>query len=719
MNKRNALIFVIIIGVALIATAIICINTMSKNSKTYLVTFDTDGGSLVQTQTIKKGELVTKPSNPTKDGYTFVDWIKEGNVYDFNEKVKSDFTLKAKWVEAEAPKPKYDVVFNTDGGSKVPSQTITEGFAIVEPKAPVKEGYEFKGWLLNGVPYDITTKVTMNIELKANFVKAGSEEEKPKEVYTVTFNTDGGSNVSSQKVAEGNKVTKPSNPSKAGYTFAGWTLNGNSYNFNTTVTKNITLVATWTKNYTVTFNTDGGSNIAKKEVAKGSKVTKPSNPSKAGYTFTGWTLNGVAYDFNKAVSQDITLVATWYKNNTVTFNTDGGSQVASQSIAKGGKATKPGNPSKAGYTFASWTLNGKAYDFNTVVSQDITLVATWIKNYTVTFNTDGGSSVAKQEITSGSKATKPGNPSKAGYTFTGWTLNGKAYDFNTVVSQDITLVATWVKNYTVTFNTDGGSSVAKQEIASGSKATEPTNPSKAGYTFTGWTLNGKAYDFNAAVNQDITLVATWVKNYTVTFNTDGGNQVASQTVASGNKVNKPSNPSKAGYTFAGWTLNGATYDFNAAVNQDITLVATWKEVTYTVTFNTNGGNSIANQTIKYGGKATKPSDPERAGYTFAGWTLNGTTYNFDSVVNGNITIAANWKAKTYTIRISAVDEYSPARVLTVYEDGQEITVKEIKYSNGTYLCSGTNPNVNKKVVDGVTSFLIVLNDGAQFVANVK
>lgn len=521
MNKRNALIFVIIIGVALIATAIICINTMSKNVKTYLVAFDTDGGSLVQTQTIKKGELVTKPSNPTKDGYTFVDWIKEGNAYDFNEKVKSDFTLKAKWEEVEAPKPKYEVVFNTDGGSKVPSQTITEGFAIVEPKAPVKEGYEFKGWLLNGVPYDITTKVTMNIELKANFVKAGSEEEKPKEVYTVTFNTDGGSNVSSQKVAEGNKVTKPSNPSKAGYTFAGWTLNGSSYNFNTAVTKNITLVATWTKNYTVTFNTDGGSNIAKKEVAKGSKVTKPSNPSKAGYTFTGWTLNGVAYDFNKAVSQDITLVATW------------------------------------------------------------------------------------------------------------------------------------------------------------------------------------------------------VKNYTVTFNTDGGNQVASQTVPGGNKVNKPSNPSKAGYTFAGWTLNGAAYDFNTAVNQDITLVATWKEVTYTVTFNTNGGSAVSNQTIKYGGKASKPSEPTKAGHTFAGWTLNGATYNFDSVVNGDITIVANWKAKTYTIRISAVDDYSPARVLTVYEDGQEITVKEIKYSNGTYLCSGTNPTVNKKVVDGVTSFLIVLNDGAQFVANVK
>ena len=204
---------------------------------------------------------------------------------------------------------------------------------------------------------------------------------------------------------------------------------------------------------------------------------------------------------------------------TVTFNSDGGSSVPSQTIESGKSGVKPANPTKNGYTFEEWQLNGKSYNFDTAVTENITLKAVWkINKYTVTFNSDGGSSVASQTIESGKKATKPSNPTKDGYTFEEWQLNGKTYNFDTAVTGNITLKAVWKKNstptakYTVTFNSDGGSSVSSQTVENGKKATKPTNPTKDGYTFVEWQLNGKSYNFDTAVTGNITLKAVWNDN---------------------------------------------------------------------------------------------------------------------------------------------------------------------------------------------------------------
>ena len=366
---------------------------------------------------------------------------------------------------------------------------------------------------------------------------------------------------------------------------------------------------------------------------------------------------------------------------TVTFDSNGGSDVAAQSIEEGQKAAKPADPTKAGYDFKGWTLNGSAYDFNTAVTGDITLVAVWEAQqiaptmYTVTFDSNGGSDVAAQSIEEGQKAAKPADPTKAGYDFKGWTLNGAAYDFNTAVIGDITLVAAWEAQqvaptmYTVTFDSNGGSDVAAQSIEEGQKAAKPADPTKAGYDFKGWTLNGSAYDFNSAVNGDITLVAVWEAQqvaptmYTVTFDSNGGSDVAAQSIEEGQKAAKPADPTKAGYDFKGWTLNGSAYDFNSAVNGDITLVATWEQqqvqpTVYTVTFDSNGGSAVTAQNIEEGQKATKPADPTKSGYDFKGWTLNGAAYDFNTAVNGNITLIATWEAQqvvpaTYTVSFDA------------------------------------------------------------------
>ena len=146
---------------------------------------------------------------------------------------------------------------------------------------------------------------------------------------------------------------------------------------------------------------------------------------------------------------------------------------------------------------------------------------------------------------------------------------------------------TWYKNKfkklvefcVVTFDANGGTPApGAQTVAMDSAATEPTAPTKEGYTFDGWQFDGAKYDFSTAVTKDIKLVAVWKQNYTVTFDAKGGTPAPdAQTVVEGGTATAPKAPTKEGYTFAGWQLDGKKYDFSKPVTQDIKLVAVWKK----------------------------------------------------------------------------------------------------------------------------------------------
>ena len=237
---------------------------------------------------------------------------------------------------------------------------------------------------------------------------------------------------------------------------------------------------------------------------------------------------------------------------TIAFNTDGGNKVASQQIEEGGKITKPVDPSKEGYEFLGWYLNGVYFDFETEVKENLKLDAKWkeivieednndnddenkdtenkVTKYVVTFDSEGGSSVSKQTIEEGKTAKEPKDPTKSGYTFKGWYLGSTKYNFSNKVTKNITLTAKWekveeqetpvtpeVKKYTVTFDPNGGTSVAKQTIEEGKTATKPKNPTRTGYTFLGWLLNGEKFDFSKSITSDIKLTADWKKNDVISY----------------------------------------------------------------------------------------------------------------------------------------------------------------------------------------------------------
>ncbi len=386
----------------------------------------------------------------------------------------------------------------------------------------------------------------------------------------------------------------------------------------------------------------------------------------------------------------------------ITFDTNGGSTVKSQLISKGEKATKPSDPIKEGYTFIEWTLDGKTYDFSLEITNNLTLTAKWLKvkkdvnAFVIKFDTEGGTTISNQIVEKGNKIAKPIDPIKTGYTFEGWILDNEIFDFEKIIDKDVELKAKWKKVEENINNTTNKPS----NIPNNTKNNSNTNTKKT------TTTSPSTHP---------------IKKYTVTFNSNGGSAVNSQTITEGDKASKPTNPTRSGYTFAGWTLNGNVYDFNSSVNANITLVAKWNEsakAKYTVRFDTNGGSTVSSQTVTEGSKVSRPTNPTRDGYNFGGWLLNGSTYDFNSTVNRNITLVAKWNRKSYTIKVIPVDQYSPDRILKVYEDGNEISVSEIK-NNGVTLCSGSNMVVNMNEISGIKTLTIILKNGSSVTANVQ
>ena len=316
--------------------------------------------------------------------------------------------------------------------------------------------------------------------------------------------------------------------------------------------------------------------------------------------------------------------------------------------------------------------------------------------YIVTFNSDGGTSIISQTIKKGNKVIKPADPIKEGYVFIEWTFDGKPYDFNNVVTKSFTLYARYEKvnvdDVIVIFDSDGGSTIASQVLKKGDTVFKPTNPTKEGYEFQYWTLDGIEYLFETKVEQDITLKALWEK-----VEEKQTQQTKKNTATTKNQTS----------TQTTTPIQNTTPEKVDTPTQD---------VSYIVSFDSKGGTSVSNQTVKSGSKATRPTNPSKEGYSLSEWTLNGSTYDFNSAVTADITLKAKWTQNTYTITSTPVDTYSPDVTLHVKENGTTITVKEIRYNDGVLLCKGSNTTVNKNDILGESSFILVLSGGTHVTA---
>ena len=676
----------------------------SKASVTTATTFTleyaynnaTSGNGTSSDSFITGASAVTLPT-PSRTGYGFDGWYEASNL--LGTKLSSTYsptqsrTIYAKWIANSLT-----VNFNSSSGSAIASVTVEVGASLSAPTPPTRTGYTFSGWSATdggtAISFPYAHGQTANFTLFALWT-ANS--------LTVTYNSNGGSDVTSSSVNTAASISAaPTPPTRAGYTFSAWSATDGgtaiSFPYAHGQTANFTLFALWTANsLTVTYNSNGGSDVTSSSVDTGASISSaPTAPTKTGYTLSGWsaTDGGTVISFPYAHGQTagFTLYAIWAPNAlSITYNSQGGTVVTSGSVNTGASIPEaPTAPTKAGYMLSGWsaTSSGSVITFPYTHGQTsgFSLYAIWSANaLTITYDSQGGSVVTSGTVnTAADISSAPTAPTKTGYTFSGWaaTPTGTVVTFPYTHGEtsDFTLYAIWAAGtIQITYDSQGGSAVTSGTTSTGSTISAgPTAPTKTGYSLLGWstTSTGSVVTFPYTHGQtsNFTLYARWLLNtYAIIFNTnDGSGTMGDQTVSHGVASNLNANLfSRTNYSFYRWATaadgSGSTYNDLAqiTVTAGTTLYAQWTANTYVVTFSYNdatGGNSTATSSFTTGGSAIVLPTPTRTGYEFGGWYSNagltspigsgGANYS-PTGTTLSLTAYAKWTAINYTFTYNA------------------------------------------------------------------
>jgi uncharacterized repeat protein (TIGR02543 family) len=440
-----------IISVAAILLVMLAVScSMNLRTTKYSVTFVAGNGSEDEVETVIRGDRAIEPSVPEKDGYTFVEWQKDGEKYDFREAVTSDITLEAVWTLK-----KYSVTFVFNNGSVDEVKTVTWGDKVSEPSLPVLEGNTFVEWRKDGVKYDFGSAVTSDITLEAVWAL---------KICRVTFSSRNGSEDEVKTVTWGYTVSEPDAPVFEGNTFVEWRKDGVKYDFGSAVTSDITLEAAWEKTVcrvSFDFPEDCTDRPSDEFIIYGNRAGNPyPEPKRVGYAFEGWYLDGEKYDFKRAVTDDITLTAHWTEQYWVVsfILSPSTERLPSLRIRDGEKINfaeewKPKDLER--YVFDCWTFHDNEFNLDCPIRDDVVLTAKWTPVYTVTFDiTDGTGDIEAQHIAENGHASLPlTNPeSSSKYkTFDYWSRNGSIeFDFTQEkITSDTVLYPVWKDKYTV------------------------------------------------------------------------------------------------------------------------------------------------------------------------------------------------------------------------------------------------------------------------------
>ena len=506
----------------------------------------------------------------------------------------------------------------------------------------------------------------------------------PKTRAIVTFDAKGGSlpEGAASKVTVGTdkKLSTLPVPTREGYVFEGWytadaqgEATETKVDTSTTFDSDTTIVAKWTEKdkgeQTVRYRmvvymsqegdseadlctVDVGLAVFADEAATLAQIAKPADPVREGYTFGGWFTSaacteGSEFTFDdhnmgtvEYADDDLELYAKWEKNSvpdhTVTFK-DGDTTCATLTVKDGGTWEKliPKSPTKEGYEFTGWTLeDGESCGPKKPVTSDLTLVANWkVPSYTVTYKTPDD--------------TSADTPAEASLI----SLMSLAADDSADDQDD-----------------SSGTVVAEVEVEKGKTAPE-LEPAREGYRFAGWFVDGactEAYDFETrTVTENTILYAKWVKTATITFDTAGGEEVASLTVDAGSTVESSDLPIavRDNYRFHGWltgSADGTAVSSEFEVEDDMTLYAHWVgDTVFVYLHGIYSDNEISYDMKHYGDVLTgievnvDHADPVREGYTFGGWFTDEECterYEFDrDPLTDDIDLYAKWVPESCTV----------------------------------------------------------------------
>lgn len=659
---------------------------------TYNVTFDTQGGSLVDSREIKYNEEYGTLPETKRNGYTFSKWTldKVGGTVTVSATSKSpdrDHTIYANWTAN-----KVTVTFDSNGGSSVASVQKVFDSAYGSLSNSTRKGYTFQGWFNDKGEQVTSTTIVSDFNPEGHTLTAhwepiestitldlnkGSGSTEPDfDGYHQTITHDDGTidlitnNTVRVKYDETYKILPT--PFRVGYDFAGWytaRTGGDLVKPENTVniTSGITLYARWTaKSINVTYDYQNGSALSDPIQVNFDSKYPTATAEYKNYTLLGWFDSSTGGNQITLGSTTVTnpvehtIYAHWRGNqHNVVYNANGGKigTASTKTIASyyNEKYNFPDVPTRGGYKFIGWytaadggSLIKDTTKFNKTT--DITLYAHWeITSYLVTFESNGGSKVDSVKFLYGDKYKNLPTPEREGYDFAGWYstpsfASGTKIEegANVSIVEDSTFYAKWTAiKVTVDFDSQGGSEVVSVEKTFDSAYGTLSSPKKSGYVFVGWYIGDDKVETTTLVKnaKEHTLVAHYRPNkFNIILNPNGGDQVKTtvEVEFDGTFENLPKF-TRTGYDFNGWysaATGGTKYDITSNVSftsndgTSINFYAQWKPVSYEVKYDANGGEEV-NQVDKYDFASNYSNLPTT---TRAGYDFAGW---YDAEENGN------------------------------------------------------------------------------------
>ena len=447
----------------------------------------------------------------------------------------------------------------------------------------------------------------------------------------------------------------------------------------------LTLTLTADKLYTVTMDTAGGDPIRPIQYTVESEAFQLPTPVRTGYIFLGWTGEGItepqkAMEIPQGSTGDRTYTANWQViEYTIITLLEGGnagsSEVYFYTVEQ--TVTLP-TPTRTGYTFLGWTGEGiTTPQPNVTIPKGSTGDKTYIENwklteYNITMDLNGGSGQEKVVYTMTDEDFELPTPTRNGYEFVGWTGEGITTPQTSVKipkgsTGNKAYTANWkVIEYTITLDTNGGPAVSPIKYTVEDSFTLPY-PLRPGYEFVGWTLDGSGMlpamplIIYYGTTGNLRYKAEWrLAEYTITMDLDGGSGQEKVVYTITDEDFELPTPTRNGYEFVGWTGERITTpQTSVKIPKGSTgnkaYTANWKVIRYTITLVTNGGAVIASIRYTVEDSVTLPIPPDRPGYEFSGWVLDGsgqfpsTPMIIPKGSTGDRIYKAEWRVATYTI----------------------------------------------------------------------
>ena len=437
--------------------------------------------------------------------------------------------------------------------------------------------------------------------------------------------------------------------------------------------------------YTVTMDTAGGDPIRPIQYTVESEAFQLPTPVRTGYIFLGWTGEGITepqktIEIPQGSTGDRTYTANWQViEYTIITLLEGGnagsSQVYFYTVEQ--TVTLP-TPTRTGYTFLGWTGEGiTTPQPNVTIPKGSTGDKTYIENwelteYNITMDLSGGSGQEKVVYTMTDEDFELPTPTRNGYEFVGWTGEGITTPQTSVKipkgsTGNKAYTANWkVIEYTITLDTNGGPAVSPIKYTVEDSFTLPYLL-RTGYEFVGWTLDGSGMIpampliIYHGTTGDLRYKAEWrLAEYTITMDLDGGSGQEKVVYTITDEEFELPTPTRNGYEFVGWTGERITTpQTSVKIPKGSTgnkaYTANWKVIRYTITLVTNGGAVIASIRYTVEDSVTLPIPPDRPGYEFSGWVLDGsgqfpsTPMIIPKGSTGDRIYKAEWRVATYTI----------------------------------------------------------------------